>query len=58
MFDLPRTDNGLAEVQLEVVIVEWDRGTKDAVGIETFMFYFANFLLSQIKHKHYDNKDV
>ena len=58
MFDLPRTDNGLAEVQLEFALLDWDRVTKNEVGIETFMFYFANFLLSQIKHKHYDNKDV
>ena len=43
MFDLPRTDNGLAEVQLEFALLDWDRVTKNEVGIETFMFYFANF---------------
>ena len=44
MFDLPRTDNGLADVQLEFALLDWDRVTKNEVmGIESFMFYFANF---------------
>lgn len=52
MFDLPRTDNGLADVQLEFALLDWDRVTKNEVmGIESFMFYFANFKLFQINYK-------
>ena len=44
VFDLPRTDNGVADVQLEFALLDWDRVTKNEVlGIESFMFYFANF---------------
>merc|ERR1712241_1132652 len=31
VFDLPRTDNGLAEVQLEFALLDWDRVTKNEV---------------------------
>ena len=44
VFDLPRTDNGVADVQLEFALLDWDRVTKNEVlGIESFMSYFANF---------------
>ena len=32
VFDLPRTDNGLADVQLEFALLDWDRVTKNEVG--------------------------
>jgi len=31
VFDLPRTDNGLAEIQLEFALLDWDRVTKNEV---------------------------
>jgi len=31
VFDLPRTDNGLADVQLEFALLDWDRVTKNEV---------------------------
>ena len=41
VFDLPRTDNGLADIQLEFALLDWDRVTKNEVlkkinRIETF----------------------
>ena len=41
VFDLPRTDNGLADVQLEFALLDWDRVTKNEVG--GISLYFANF---------------
>ena len=49
VFDLPRTDNGLADVTLEFALLDWDRVTKNEVRWElkvlcfTFCFCFANF---------------
>ena len=31
VFDLPRTDNGLADIQLEFALLDWDRVTKNEV---------------------------
>ena len=32
VFDLPRSDNGLADIQLEFALLDWDRVTKNEVG--------------------------
>ena len=47
MFDLPRTDNGLADVQLEFALLDWDRVTKNEVG--DISLYFANFNFLALK---------
>ena len=39
MFDLPRTDNGLADVQLEFALLDWDRVTKNEVRREFRKFH-------------------
>jgi len=31
VFDLPRTDNGLGDIQLEFALLDWDRVTKNEV---------------------------
>ena len=31
VFDLPRADNGLADIQLEFALLDWDRVTKNEV---------------------------
>ena len=31
VFDLPRSDNGLADIQLEFALLDWDRVTKNEV---------------------------
>ena len=31
VFDLPRTDNGMADIQLEFALLDWDRVTKNEV---------------------------
>merc|ERR1712155_471059 len=33
VFDLPRTDNGLADLQLEFALLDWDRVTKNEVTV-------------------------
>ena len=46
VFDLPRTDNGLADIQLEFALLDWDRVTKNEVKniISEFriVIYFAS----------------
>ena len=33
VFDLPRADNGLADIQLEFALLDWDRVTKNEVHL-------------------------
>ena len=35
VFDLPRTENGLADIQLEFALLDWDRVTKNEVGLNS-----------------------
>ena len=39
VFDLPRTENGLADVQLEFALLDWDRVTKNEV--RNWIFFFC-----------------
>ena len=38
VFDLPRTENGLADVQLEFALLDWDRVTKNEVRNMIYFF--------------------
>ena len=39
VFDLPRTENGLADVQLEFALLDWDRVTKNEV--RNWIYFFC-----------------
>ena len=49
VFDLPRTDNGLADLQLEFALLDWDRVTKNEVtvmlSLESFSIHNLDFIL-------------
>ena len=49
VFDLPRTDNGLADLQLEFALLDWDRVTKNEVtvmlSLESFSIQNLNFII-------------
>jgi hypothetical protein len=34
VFDLPKSEEGLASVQLEFMLLDWDRVTKNEVGLQ------------------------